>query len=282
MSQRILIIGCGYLGFRAAKRWVDEQDHVFALTRSRAEEFEQAGIEPIVGDVLRTETLNELPEVDLLLYAVGYDRTQSVDKRSVYVDGLRNVLNVMQGRARQLIYVSSTSVYGQSHEEWIDESSPCFPSTDSGEICLDAEQLVEDFACPQNSILRLSGIYGPQRLLARLESLKEEKPLPGDPEGWLNLIHVDDAVNAVRACYQSNDPPPLLLVSDDRPIPRREYYETLAQVAGTPAPKFDTSLPTRSSGRNKRCLNKRLRELLDGSLDYPTIHEGLPHAVNVS
>ncbi len=47
-----LIVGCGYVGFPVAKRWVDEGDEVFAITRRPefGQELEQAGVRPIVWD----------------------------------------------------------------------------------------------------------------------------------------------------------------------------------------------------------------------------------------
>ncbi len=44
----------------------------------------------MLGDVMRPETLTELPEVDTVLWAVGWDRSGGIS-RDVYVNGLRNV-----------------------------------------------------------------------------------------------------------------------------------------------------------------------------------------------
>jgi Trk K+ transport system NAD-binding subunit len=47
MATRKLIVGCGYLGRRVARRWVAQGEAVFALTRSqdRADEFRATRIE---------------------------------------------------------------------------------------------------------------------------------------------------------------------------------------------------------------------------------------------
>ena len=75
MTDR-LIIGCGYLGLRVAKQWITEGHRVFALTRTEknAATLAQAGIQPILGDVMSPETLPMLPVVEQVLYAVGFDR----------------------------------------------------------------------------------------------------------------------------------------------------------------------------------------------------------------
>ena len=86
-----LVVGCGYLGFRVAKRWLANGDSVFAVTRSetRAVALETEGISPIVGDVTLPSSLDNLPEVDTVLFSVGMDRSRYSDIRLVYVDGLR-------------------------------------------------------------------------------------------------------------------------------------------------------------------------------------------------
>src|SRR5690606_29190096 len=142
-----------------------------------------------------------------------FDRTSGHSQRDVYVDGLRHVLNAMAGRCERFVYISSTSVYGQTQGEWVDESSPCRPDRPNGQACLEAENLVWEFfpagMDPEQSgavVLRLAGIYGPGRLLRRVEQLRSGDPIGGNPEAWLNLIHVDDAATAVLACEQRFTP----------------------------------------------------------------------------
>ncbi len=286
--QTRLIVGCGYLGRRVAQGWADAGDDVAALTRSadHADEFRENGIQPVVGDVLKPETLRHLPAATTVLYAVGYDPSGAAPKRDVYIDGLRNVLAALPAGVEQFLYVSSTSVYGQTNGERIDETSPCVPRTDGGRICLDAERLVRsklEGRVPLQ-ILRLSGIYGPGRLIARIDGLRERRPLPRNPDGWLNLIHVTDAAAAVIAIAAQKTPASdLLLVSDDRPCKRRDYYERLAQLVGAPAPVFETKSNDSDEASppdlGKRCGNRRLRKQRGIPLTFPTIDEGLPDAV---
>ena len=283
-----LIVGCGYLGRRVAKAWMATGHKVTALTRSttRAKDWTGEGIHPVIGDICEPTTLTTLPAVETVLFAVGYDRTSGRTQQAVYVDGLKNLLQVLAGRTKRFIYISSSSVYGQSAGEWVDETSDCQPVQSGGECCLLAEQLVHsafptDPSAVSANVLRLSGIYGPGRLLSRVESLRAGEPLSGRGDAWLNLIHVDDAVRAVLACDERGQPGQTYLVSDDRPISRAEYYGRLAELANCPPPRFNPeSLPSRGSGGlNKRCRNTRLREELRVDLQFPTINEGLPHSL---
>lgn len=298
-----LIIGCGYLGSRVARLWINSGQAVAALTRShqRAEQFLAQQIQPVVGDVTLPNSLQQLPECDTLLFAVGYDRSASADKRSVYVDGLRHALHALKDRCNRVVYVSSTSVYGQSDGQWIDESSPCEPSTEGGQICLDAEQVVKQM-CKENKmhhgILRLSGIYGPGRLLRSVERLKSGEPIAGNPNAWLNLTHVDDAATAVLACEQHGGDGEICLINDGSPCLRSEYYQKLAELTGSPTPEFlanqsdspnapgkKTASLVSSRGRpysslNKRCRNDRMLNELKVKLTYPDYPSGLQHAIS--
>ncbi len=284
--MKTLIIGCGYLGLRVARRWREDGHAVAALTRSerRAAELDALGLNAIVGDVTDRESLRRLPEADVVLHAVGFDPSGQPSKRVVYVDGLRNVLEALANRCGRFLHVSSTSVYAQQAEEWVDEDSPREPADESGRICLDAERLIEQATATRSrtafNILRLSGIYGPQRLLARADAIRRGASLPGLRDAWLNLIHVEDAARAVLACAGRGAPGRTYLVSDDRPVRRHEYYEHLARLLNAPAPAFDdTAIARRAKGLGKRCSNRRLRDELEVELQYSTIETGLRQAV---
>ena len=119
-----LVVGCGYLGLRVAKRWFAAGDSVFALTRSqtRAAGLRAQGISPIVGDITLPASLDNLPEVDTVLFAVGMDRSRYSDIRLVYVDGLRHIIQRISPASKHLIYISSTGVYGDFGGQWVDET----------------------------------------------------------------------------------------------------------------------------------------------------------------
>src|SRR5438128_6375220 len=174
-----LILGCGYLGQRVANLWVRQGHRVMAMTR-RAENMAALGaqgIEPMLGDVLQPDSLQRLPRADTLLYAIGLDRTAGVSMHSVFVDGLAKVLDHLPAPTR-FVYVSSSSVYGQSDGEWVDEESSTEPQEESGKIVLAAERLLHT-RLPQAIILRFAGIYGPGRLL-RQKAIQAGEPIMGD------------------------------------------------------------------------------------------------------
>ncbi|MBL9124136.1 MAG: SDR family oxidoreductase [Planctomycetaceae bacterium] len=276
-----LVIGCGYLGRRVAERWARAGERVFAVTRSpqRAVALRQQGLEPVVADVTDRASLAGLPEAETVLYAVGFDRTADKPKRDVYVAGLANVLDALSPRVARLIYISSTSVYGQQAGEWVDEQSSCEPATEDGRICLAAEQILATHPLgDRGCILRLAGLYGPGRV-PRREALAAGAPLAARPDSYLNLIHVDDAASAAIATAGQPTPAALYLVTDGEPVLRREYYRELARRWQLPEPRFaDAAAGTPAAGRgatNKRISNRRLLTDLKLDLKYPSYRAGL-------
>ncbi len=196
-----LILGCGYLGRRVAQAWLEAGQEVLALTRSsqRAEQLAANGIRPIVGDVTSSLDLRDCADIDTLLFAVGFDRKAGKPIRDVYVEGLRRTLDQLPALPRRFIYISSTGVYSQNDGQWVNEQSPCEPVREGGKACLAAEELLRQHPVGQRAIiLRLAGIYGPDRL-PKLQDVIAGKPIAATANGYLNLIHVDDAVQIILA-----------------------------------------------------------------------------------
>ncbi len=301
-----LVIGAGYLGRRLAERWAAAGQKVFAVTRSarKAQALRASGVEPIVvdlSDATAPERLAACGPFDTVVWSVAPDRGSRqasshpplegrggasvfapahADRVGFFERTLRPACARLAGCADRWLHVSSTSVYGQQGGEWIDEDSPPQPRSDAGKAQWLAEQMVcEAFGTSRAVILRLAGLYGPGRLLRRLDTLRGAVPIPGCPDAWLNLIHVDDAVTAIDVVASSGYRGPLL-VCDDRPVRRREFFEHLAAAVGAPPPVFDPSRdPERVQGLGKRCRNRRLRTELGVPLRYPTFREGLRHAL---
>lgn len=234
----VLVVGCGYLGLPAARAWRDAGRTVYAVTRGRAAELRAEGLTPAVADVTDADSLRalrDLPPVGTLLYAVGLDRRAGKSMREVYVGGLDNVL-VHMPVVERIIYISSTSVYGQTGGEWVDGDSPAEPAEENGDIVSSAEaRLRRQF--PGAIVLRFAGIYGPGRVMRRRQLLTGE-PYTGDPDKWLNLIHVADGVSAILAAERDAAAGATLTISDNHPVTRREFYTELAMMLGAPAAEF--------------------------------------------
>lgn len=281
-----LIVGCGYLGRRVGRRLAERGVRVVGTVRtaSRAEELAgRRGIEPRILDVLDPASLDGLPDAERVLYCVGFDREAGADRRAVVVEGLRNVLGRLAGRVRRLVFAGTTGVYAQDDGGWVDEDSPTEPRQESGRVALEAESLVREYSARGSPplILRLAGLYGPGRVIRR-EALARGEPIVGDPERYLNLVHIDDAARAAEAALMAEGVAGILNVADDRPRPRRRYYEFAASLLGGPRPRFVPPEPGHpAAGReeaNRRIANGRMKAALGLSLAYPGLETGLPAA----
>lgn len=252
-----LVVGCGYLGTRVARRWLAAGDRVFGITRTaaRADTLAAAGITPVVCDVTAApdspswKTLRSLPPFDTVFWAVGFDRASGATHRDVHVHGLSGLLDVLAGSPR-LILSSSTGVWGDEGGGVVTEDTPTNPSREAGHVLVEAESHLWSHPKGPGVSLRFAGLYGPNRL-PRLDDLKAGKPIAADPDSWLNLIHVDDAAAVVCAVAAAAGPRPLYVVSDGHPVLRRNWYGHLAAVIGSPKPTWDSSLP-RARGADKR------------------------------
>lgn len=282
LPKHVLIAGCGYLGRRAAGRWQSIGAKVTVITRSpaKADELRADGIEALVGD-LATGQLPSLPAADTFLWSVGLDRSSVQSRETVWIDGLQFLLKQLPTSVRRFLYVSSTSVYGQKHGETVTESTVSHPVTESGSCCLRAEQMLQqsfaDRDCAESlTVLRMAGLYGPNRLLRRISDLKAGISVPGQPDSFLNLIHIDDAVTAVVELSSLRDVSLLNVVNTDT-LTRRQYYSELARLVDLPTPEFDTA-STKIRGGNKRVISE-VRASLPIRFQFDQVRLGLRDAV---
>lgn len=279
-ASRGLIIGFGYLGREIARRWQATGLRVTATTRDSTNfaAMTAAGVEPILFDVM-TSDASTLPAVDRVVYCVGFDRRSPYAMRTVYETGVERVLRGIP-KPRRIVYISSTGVYGDANGEWIDETAPTHPEDEGGEACLAAEGACMRVALERGLDvvrLRLAGLYGPGRMLHPHE-LHEGAVLPGDPEAWLNLIHVSDAAAAVEAAFQQAKTGEVFLVSDGHPVRRRDFYAHLAERMGAPVPRFDPALARRHRG-SRRISNRRMLTELGVTLKFADYRAGLEDAL---
>lgn len=261
MHQR-LVVGCGYLGERVARRWATAGDRVVATTRrpTRADELRRLGIEPAIVDVTAADpgwshlfTTAGVP--DTVFWGVGFDRGGGGTHRDVHVHGLKRLLDALlaartANRTPRVIFSSSTGVWGDVQGEEVDETTPPSPAREAGRVLVDAEALLAAHPAGPGTALRFAGLYGPGRL-PRIDDLRAGLPIAADPESWLNMIHIDDAAAVVCAVADADAPRGLYVVSDGHPVRRREWYGRLAEASGSPAPRWDPDAP-RARGADKR------------------------------
>lgn len=271
--MRIAILGCGYVGVALARRLESNHD-VIGVRRSSLDAVRAAGATPIRADVTDPETLSAIPDVDVVVFAASSGGRDAAAARRTFVEGLEAVVADFAGRAdppAQLLYTSSTGVYGDHGGAWVDETTPPEPDSDRGRALLEAESIVRALAPSRGlpgTVARFAGLYGPGRY--RLDRYLEG---PVEP-GYLNLVHRADAAGAVAHLLE--DPPDATLVTvvDDEPVERWELARWLADQCGrTPPERLPPDAASGGRATGKRCSNDRLRRL-GYTFEFPTFRAG--------
>lgn len=266
MPDKVLIAGCGDVGNALAARLLSDGCLVWGVRR-RIEALGE-GVQPWRIDLTEPSGFASPPAAfDYLFYTASADRRDEDHYRSVYVDGLRELLNALRFAGcplRRIFFTSSTAVYGQSAGEWVDERSSTEPLRFNGRVLLEAEAIVRD--APETGInLRLSGIYGPGRTRLVRKVWNGEASAS---ESWTNRIHVEDCAGALHHLMRIDDPARLYLGSDDEPVTTADVVTWLSGELGVAAPP-----KARSERLNKRCRNTLLRES-GYRFELPTFRDG--------
>jgi len=226
----------------------------------------------IAADVTRPSSLTQLQslEPEFIIYCVSASAQTDDAYQAAYVSGLHNVLETQRNntRLRHVFFVSSTRVYGQDTDTVLNEAMPALPADFGGKRLLEAEQLLAGLGCG-NTVLRLSGIYGPGRL--RMLNLARSPENWPKQNTWSNRIHRDDAAaftvflitqilagKQVKSCY---------IVTDCKPVPQYEVLDWLATAMRTARPE-----PLAVSG-GKRLGNQAMLET-GFKLQYPDYQAG--------
>ena len=280
MTKR-LIIGSGYLGLRVAKLWQTLGHDVHLLTRSEqtAAIFEQQGFTAHIGDVTQLSTLDHFPAATEVLYAVGFDRTGNYDFHDVYCQGLENIIEQLPQTPNRFIHISSTGVYGQVDGSLVDEETLAEPMRDAGTAALAAEKALRQSSLAASAVsLRLGGIYGPDRV-PYLKQIIAGEPLAVPFRGWLNLVHVQDAVQIIELLCQAPLQHHLYLVTDGVPVLRQDYLNEIARLLQAPDITWAVSDPSTAVAKralgSKRIDTRRLQGDLQFNWKYPSYREGL-------
>lgn len=289
VSKPALIIGCGYTGLRLATRLrgTSFDGLIVGTTRSeeRAAELGAVGVESLVGELTEERTLRRIGHLDpsLVVYFVP--------PRLSGVDPLAGVLRALEAtRPEAFLYASSTSVYGDRGGGWVDETTEVRPESLTAKARHASEQQV--LAAVETRgvaarVCRITGIYGPGRTLRRALESGDYVLIEGR-DTWVNRIHVDDLVNGLIAAWKRGKDGAVYNLTDDEPHRASEFAHLAARLHGLPAPRW---VAPPEAGRklkgerlrrkldSKRVKNRRLRDELSLTLEYPSFRVGLPAAV---
>ena len=212
-DKRILITGAtGYIGRHFVESLKLTQDAFKVFIREKEKDFDKRNI--FYGDITNFSKVNKaIAECDIVLHLacvpVGICKQNPELGYSVNVEGTKNVATSCAEQKKELIFVSSSEVYGHSSELPFKEESKVVPESVYGsqkylaeKICLD---LVKQKDLPL-IIIRLFNVYGPSvdgsprntvETIFLRNALERKKLIINDSVTTKDFLYVDDAINAI-------------------------------------------------------------------------------------
>ena len=286
--RRLLIVGCGDVARRmvplVSGRW-----SVYALSRApeHLAPLRAMGIMPIAGDLDRPDTLAPLAGLahDVVHFAPPPERGAR-DTRTAH---LIAALGKRGSLPRQLVYISTSGVYGDCNGDLVEETRPARPQTERARRRADAERQLRAWGRRSGvrvSLLRVPGIYAANRLpIARLE--RGTPALTPEDDAFVNHVHADDLARIVVAALHHGSPGRAYNAADDAPIKMGDYFDLVAERFGLERPprvaraQAAALIPGNHLSfmdESRRLVNRRLKRELRLRLRYPTVRDGLAAA----
>lgn len=291
--ERVLIVGCGDVGLRAA-RALRGRVQLLALTSSpdKRPSLRAAGLRPLQGNLDAPATLRRLAGLAtrVLHLAPPASAEGHLAWRDARTTALVRVL-LRRRRPAALVYGSTSGVYGDCGGARITEARPVRPLTPRAHRRVDAEGAVRWLGRQGVAVrvLRIPGIYAPDREggTPRERLLRGTPVLRREDDVYTSHIHADDLARACVAALWRGGPQRVFHVSDDTELKMGDYFDLAADLYGLPRPPrlardaAQGQLPPSLlsfMGESRRLDNTRLKRELRVRLQYPTVAAGLGRA----
>lgn len=288
--ERVLVVGCGDVGLRAA-RLLRDRVNLIALTSSpeRVPLLRQSGFAPLLADLDSGATLRRISGLATrVLHLAPPPRAEGLlwwrDPRTL---ALARALR-LRSLPTSFVYGSTSGVYGDCGGAWVNETRTVRPDTPRAHRRVDAERTVRWLgrAGVSARILRIPGIYAPDREggTPRERLLKGTPVLRAEDDVFTNHIHADDLARACVAALWRGGPQRVFHVSDDSELKMGDYVDLAANMYGLARPPRIAREEARAQlplsllsfmGESRRLDNMRLKRELRVRLLYPTVVSGL-------
>jgi nucleoside-diphosphate-sugar epimerase len=280
-KPRLLIVGCGDIGMRLLPL-VRDRFRVFAVTSqpARRAELRAAGAVPIVADLDRPATLRRLSGLaPWVVHLAPPPQQGDLDTRTRH-------LTAILPEGAQVLYVSTTGVYGDRGGQLTPESTPVAPRSARAGRRVDAEQVLRAWgvmAGGRVTILRAPGIYAADRL--PIERLQRGTPaLAHGEDVYTNHIHADDLARLVALALLRGLPGRTYNAVDDTRMKMGEYFDLVADAFALPRPprlpraeleRVVSPMLLSFMSESRRLVNTRMKRELRMRLRYPGVEEAV-------
>ena len=147
--------------------------------------------------------------------------------------------SVKAAKTKKVIFVSSTSIYGDINAEVTEETIPQ-PSTQSGKQLLASENLFKNTPELRTTIIRFGGLIGPDRHPVTMLSGRKSLNNGNHP---VNLIHLNDCISIISSVIKQNWWGEIFNAVYPYHPPKKKYYSQEAIKRDLNIPEYsNTSL----------------------------------------
>ena len=209
-----------------------------------------------------------------------------IDGQDIVIKNFKEAIK--KTKTKWITYLSATSVYGNHNGEWVNEKSKTKPTTINGVNRLKAEDQWLEFSKQYNlpfQIFRLSGIYSNQNnILKRLRA--GQTKIVKKENHFFSRIHVEDIANVLFKSLVNFKSKEIYNISDDKPASSEEVILYGSKLLNIEPPDIcELKSVQNEMIRNfykdsKKVNNKKMKEVFNYKLKYPTYVEGLNYIFN--
>lgn len=204
------------------------------------------------------------------------------DNDRIRREGSRNLVDAaLTAGATRYVQESIALLYADGGDRFLDESAPV-DATATTASALEAEAEAARFAEHGGAgvVLRFGQFYGfdSGHTVEAIEAVRAGRPAElGTESAYRSSIVTRDAGSAVAAAFRA--PSGIYNVVDDRPLPRAQYVDALAQALGVPAPEVRSATPELPPAfsmmvRSQRVSNQLFKAVTGWQPRFPSAWEG--------
>ncbi len=304
--NNLLIVGCGDIALRSIPL-LQGHYRLFALVRnsSKAARLRALGVTPLFADMDDRQSMGCISGIaDIVLHFAPPNAEHNarsplcltevfapfgckrgaqggfalIDTRTRHLLAALSIGKI----PRQLVYISTSGVYGDCAGKVISETQAVNPTSQRARLRVNAEKQIREWAqCNKvnASILRVPGIYAAERL--PLERLRSGAPaIQAEQDSYTNHIHADDLARIVVAALRYGKPNRVYHAVDDDEMKMGDYFDLVADVYQLPHPPRLPRAEVQSTvsplmwsfmNESRRMSNARMKRELKVKLLYPSV-----------
>jgi len=263
LSQKICVIGCGWLGFKLAKKLIETGYHIHGTTTSKEKiaTLESAKIKPFLihfsSQGIEGDIKTCLSNCQTIIVNIPPGLRKNPEHN--YVQKMKHLVDqIEKSSAAHVLFIGSTSVYDDDEKHSvITEKSPTSNSKTALQL-LEVESLFQSNKNFNTTVLRFSGLFAEDRHPATFLSGRSHLKNGDAP---VNLIHRDDCILIIIAILKQHLWNSVFNASTTLHPSKKIYYTSVCKALGIPIPEFnDQAVST-----GKIIDSKKLAQLLDYS-----------------